>query len=226
MTSSVITSGSRNRNCLVSELLGLTAASTGFYSFCWLCGLLKVSPYSLTPSTNDAAVAASPSFALQSHLRMELASWWYQVWSRKKRKKDILFYWVGERENMNTKTPLAHVDSAWVTAEFRSLIALLSPYPGWTSHRKNRFSHSWMAGSWCKICPDRKASLWAYLQGAGTLMVPGQFQYMWHSLKVNLQAKKKIGSLWLHLQFGAWLCTYWVHTFQPSGGLRNTWHNF
>lgn len=28
-------------------------------------------------------------------------------------------------------------------------------------------------------------------------MVPGQFQYMWHSLKVNLQPKKKILSLLL-----------------------------
>ncbi|TNN76386.1 hypothetical protein EYF80_013465 [Liparis tanakae] len=39
-----------------------------------------------------------------------------------------------------------------------------------------------MAGSACRNWPDRKASLWAYMHGAGTRMVPGQFQYIWHIL--------------------------------------------
>lgn len=43
-----------------------------------------------------------------------------------------------------------------------------------------------MAGSVRRNWPDRKASLWAYLHGAGTRMVPGQFQYKWHILKVSL----------------------------------------
>lgn len=99
-------------------------------------------------------------------------------------------------KNINTKILSvygSYMSHSWVLKS-NSSNQLLS----WLScHRKNRFSQSWMAGSWCKIWPDRKASLWAYLQGAGTLMVPGQFQYMWHSLKVNLQPKKKILSLLL-----------------------------
>lgn len=54
------------------------------------------------------------------------------------------------------------------------------------AQRKNSLSESWMAGSERRYVADRKASLWAYLHGAGTRMVPGQFQYKWHILKVSL----------------------------------------
>lgn len=45
------------------------------------------------------------------------------------------------------------------------------------AQRKKSLSDRWMDGSECRYWPDRKASLWAYLHGAGTGMVPGQFQY-------------------------------------------------
>lgn len=47
---------------------------------------------------------------------------------------------------------------------------------GGGAQRKKSLSQSWGAGSWCSTCPARNASLCAYLQGAGTRMVPGQFQ--------------------------------------------------
>lgn len=50
------------------------------------------------------------------------------------------------------------------------------PGAGGRTQRKKSVSRSWAAGSWCSTCPARKASLCAYLQGAGTRMVPGQFQ--------------------------------------------------
>lgn len=46
-----------------------------------------------------------------------------------------------------------------------------------------------MAGSEWRYCADRYASLCAYLHGAGTRIVPGQFQYKWHILKVNLMGE-------------------------------------
>lgn len=46
---------------------------------------------------------------------------------------------------------------------------------GW-AQRKKSLLHSRASGSCCSTCPARKANLCAYLQGAGTRMVPGQFQ--------------------------------------------------
>lgn len=64
------------------------------------------------------------------------------------------------------------------------------------AQRKKSLSDSWMAGSECRYWPDRKASLWAYLHGAGTRIVPGQFQYKWHILKVSLVWGQNNDVLW------------------------------
>lgn len=70
----------------------------------------------------------------------------------------------------------------WFCCDLNSMFVLVTG----ATQRKKSLSESWMAGSECRYWPDRKASLWAYLQGAGTRMVPGQFQYKWHILKVSL----------------------------------------
>lgn len=71
---------------------------------------------------------------------------------------------------------------SWFCCDLCSLFVAVTA----AAQRKKSLSDSWMAGSACRYWPDRKASLWAYLHGAGTRMVPGQFQYKWHILKVSL----------------------------------------
>lgn len=77
---------------------------------------------------------------------------------------------------------LADFHHSWTSAGFSSLLGVVTD----AAQRKKSLSDSWMAGSECRYWPDRKASLCAYLHGAGTRMVPGQFQYKWHILKVSL----------------------------------------
>ena len=52
-------------------------------------------------------------------------------------------------------------------------------------YRKKSLSHSSMRGSLCRDCPTRKASLWAYWQGAGTRMVPWKHSKSYFHRSIN-----------------------------------------
>lgn len=127
---------------------------------------------------------------------------------------------------MNTKTTWVSADPARVTAEFISLISLMSPYPGRpVTGRTGSHTAGWLVhdarfvltgklacGHTCK-----ELELWWYQANSSTCGI------VWKS---TCRARRKYDSYDSSPSTWGMIMYLWVYTFQQTGGLRNTWCNF
>lgn len=127
---------------------------------------------------------------------------------------------------MNTKVPSVYVDPAWVTAESRSLISLLSPYPGCpVTERTDSRTAGWLVhdarfvltgklacGHTCK-----ELELWWYQANSSTCGIVWKSTCRPRRKDEPYDPSPSIWGMIMYLR---------VHIFQQTGGLRNMWCNF